>query len=282
MRGSEPRPSIRGAAVAGALSFTALLSAPSAPALAWGYEGHRIAADIAEQYLEPATVRQVRELLALDNATTLAEVSTWADDIRRQRPETARWHFVNIPIHPPMGTPPAYDAPRDCPTGDCVVAAIERFEAVLHDKAAPPRQRLEALKFIVHLVADIEQPLHCADNGDRGGNEVHVEFEGRSTNLHAVWDSGILAAARISDERAFALSLARSIAPKEAELWRGGTPADWANDSYGVAARLIYGEWPHGPGALPASYEQAAIYVVDVQLEKAGLRLAALLNVALK
>jgi S1/P1 Nuclease len=251
-------------------------------ALAWGSEGHHIIADIAEQYLEPATAQQVHELLALENATTLAAVSMWADEIRAQRPETAPWHYVNIPINPPDGTPPAYDARRDCPTGDCVVAAIRRFEAVLRDKATPPRQRLEALKFLVHLVGDINQPLHCADDGDRGGNAVHLDFMGRSTNLHVVWDTGILANAGIGDERAYALSLAHSITSAEAEKWRSGTPADWADDSYGVASNLIYGVWPHSPGVLPASYEQKAIYVVQVQLEKGGVRLAAVLNDALR
>jgi len=267
-------------AAAAALGFAALLSTPT-PAHAWGSEGHHIAAEIAEQFLEPSTAHQVRELLAIDNETTLAQASTWADEIRPQRPETARWHYVNIPINPPAGTPPAYDPRRDCPTGDCVVAKIGAFEAVLRDKAASPRQRLDALKWIAHLVADINQPLHCADNQDRGGNDVHVDFMGRRTNLHAVWDTGILAAAHINDERAYALELAHSIAPAEAEKWRSGTPADWADDSYGVASNLIYGVWPHSPGDLPASYEQKAIYVVQVQLEKAGVRLAAVLNEAL-
>ena len=271
-----------GAVAAVALCFAALLSAPAKPALAWGSEGHHIAAEIAEQFLEPSTARQVRELLAIDNETTLAQASTWADEIRSQRPETARWHYVNIPITPPAGTPPAYDARRDCPTGACVVAKISAFEAVLGDKSAPPRQRLEALKWLVHLVADVNQPLHASNNGDRGGNDVQVDFMGRRTNLHAVWDTGILAAAHISDERAYALELARSISPAEAKQWRSGAPADWACDSYGVARNLIYGVWPHGPGDLPASYEQKAIYVVQVQLEKAGVRLAAVLNEALQ
>jgi hypothetical protein len=126
--------------LAARLGLLIVLGLP-APALAWGSEGHRIVAEIAEQYLEPATARQVRELLAIENTTTLAQVSTWADEIRPQRRETARWHFVDIPIHPPAGTPSAYDAERDCSRGDCVVAAIERFEAVLRDRSAPPRQR---------------------------------------------------------------------------------------------------------------------------------------------
>jgi hypothetical protein len=264
-----------------ALCFAALLSVPAAPAFAWGSEGHHIAAEIAEQFLEPSTAHQVRELLATDNETTLAQASTWADEITPQRPETARWHYVNIPINPPDGTPATYDPRRDCPTGDCVVAKIGAFEAVLRDRSAAPRQRLEALKWLVHLVADVNQPLHASDNGDRGGNDVHVDFMGRRTNLHAVWDTGILAAAHISDERAYALELAHSISPAEAAQWRSGTPADWACDSYGVARNLIYGVWPHEPGELPASYEQKAIYVVQVQLEKAGVRLAAVLNEAL-
>jgi S1/P1 Nuclease len=261
--------------------LAALLLLPGR-ALAWGSEGHHIVADIAEQYLESATAQQVHELLAVENVTTLAAVSTWADDIRTQRPETAPWHYVNIPINPPNGTPPAYDPRRDCEKDDCVVAAIGRFETALRDKAAPPRQRLEALKWLVHLVGDINQPLHCADNQDRGGNDVHVDFMGWRTNLHAVWDSGILAAAHIRDERAYALELAHSISPAEAEKWRSGTPADWADDSYGVARNLIYGVWPHDPGALPDSYEQKGIYVVQVQLEKGGVRLAAVLNEALR
>jgi hypothetical protein len=118
-----------------------VLFALTAHALTWGSEGHHIAAEIAEQFLEPPTVRQVRELLAIDSETTLAQASTCADETRPQRPVTARWHYVNIPINPPDGTPPAYDRRRDCPTGDGVVAKIGAFEAMLRDKAAPPAAR---------------------------------------------------------------------------------------------------------------------------------------------
>ena len=89
----------RGAAGLGAVLL--LLAVMAGDVHAWGYEGHRIVAEIAEQYLEPATARQARELLALENVTTLADIATWADDIRRQRPETAPRHFVDIPVHPP-------------------------------------------------------------------------------------------------------------------------------------------------------------------------------------
>ena len=184
-------------------------------------------------------------------STTLAEVSTWADDIRRQRPSTAPWHYVDIPVHPQYG-PPAYDAARDCPDGNCVVAKIDEFAAVLGDKAAPQRDRLEALKFLIHFVADIHQPFHCADDHDRGGNDTHVSFLGRNTTLHALWDTGLLEAAAITDERAYALKLAQSIKPADLERWRRGTAADWATESY-ERARAIYGRVTRGtiaPGFL--------------------------------
>jgi hypothetical protein len=259
-----------------------IIIALTGQALAWGDEGHRIVAEIAEQYLKAGTAHQVRELLALENATTLAAVSTWADEIRGQRRETARWHYVNIPIHPPAGTPPGYDAARDCPTGDCVVAKIDELAAVLGDKAVhDARERLEALKFVVHFVADVHQPLHAANDGDRGGNDVRVTLMGRQTNLHAIWDTGILFSAGIGDERAYALQLARSIRPIELDQWRDGSAATWATESNDIARRLIYGAWPHGPDALRGSYAETALPVVSVQLEKAGVRLAAVLNAAL-
>lgn len=256
--------------------FALLLSGVPSPTQAWGTEGHRIVADIAERYLEPTTVHQVRDLLALDNATTLAEVSNWADQIRDQRPDTAPWHFVNIPIGAP-----GYDPSRDCPGGACVIAKIDEFASELPDIQLSSRQRLEALKFVVHFVADVHQPLHASDDDDRGGNEVRVEFLGRRTNLHAVWDAGILEPAIRGDERGYALSLASAITPVMVEAWSKSSPIDWANESHLVAERVIYNKLPHMPGVLPTSYERAALPIVNEQLEKAGVRLAALLNSAL-
>jgi len=111
-------------------------------ALGWGWEGHRVVAEIAEQYLVIEAARQVRDLLARENSSTLAEVSTWADQIRLQRQETARWHFVNIPIYPHEGTPAGYDLERDCLRSDCVVAKIAQFAGVLGGQEASPSQRL--------------------------------------------------------------------------------------------------------------------------------------------
>jgi len=261
------------------LLASGVVAALTQNARAWGLEGHHIAAEIAERYLEPEAARQVHELLAIENATTLAEVSTWADDIRGQRRDTAPWHYVNIPIHPQYG-PPAYDAERDCPRGNCVVSKIDEFTAELRDRAVPRRERLEALKFLVHFVADIHQPLHCADDHDRGGNDVHISFLGHTTTLHALWDSGLLEAAQITDERSYAAKLAQLITPANLEKWRRGSPSDWATESYGIA-RSIYGESQEAR-SLQVFYEAELLPVVNTQLEKAGVRLAGVLNQALK
>jgi S1/P1 Nuclease len=247
---------------------------------AWVTAGHRVVAELAEQFLEISTARQVRDLLALENVTTLAHVSMWADQIRLQRPETGPWHFVNIPIHPASGTLAAYDRERDCPQDNCVVAKIDQFARDLSDQNAPPRQRLEALKFLTHFVADIHQPLHCANNNDRGGNDTWVELNGKPTTLHAVWDASILAPAVNLDERAYALSLARSITDARRTLWRG-SPPDWANESYEIAATVIYKRQLDPHDILPMSYAADMLPIVNERLQRAGVRLAKILNAAL-
>ena len=246
-------------------------------ALAWGSEGHRVVAEIAEQYLEPAARGQVRELLAVENATSLAAISTWADQVRPQRRSTGPWHYVDIQIGDAK-----YDAARDCPGNNCLVAKIDELAKVLADRGAAPATRLEALKFLVHFVGDLHQPFHVADNHDRGGNEVIVTFNGRKTNLHAVWDTALLAPAVQGDERAYALALARSLTAADIKAWSSGSTVDWANDTHDVAVRTVYGSLPHGAGMLPPSYAAEALPIANQQLEKAGIRLAVILNATIR
>src|SRR5437763_7905713 len=122
---------------------------------AWGPEGHAIIAEIAELRLEPLVRSQVVQLLRLEGLRHLDQVASWPDAVRPSRPETAPWHFVDIPL-----TAPAYDAARDCVGGNCVVFQIQRFASILGDRTALPQARLEALKFLVHFAGDIHQPLH--------------------------------------------------------------------------------------------------------------------------
>ena len=124
--------------------------------------------------------------------------------------------------------------------------------------------------------------FHVADNHDRGGNEVTVTFSGRKTNLHAVWDTALLAPAIQGDERAYALALARSLAAADIKTWSLGSVIDWANDTHDVAVRTVYGSLPHEAGVLPPSYAVEAVPIANQQLEKASIRLAATLNKVFK
>jgi len=169
-----------------------LVSVPNL--FAWGGEGHKIIAAIADKRLTPGARMQV---IALLEGTPLPDVASWADDVRKERPETSRWHYVDIPYEAT-----SYDAARDCQLtdhGDCVIAEIVRAEKMLGDTSQSEADRAEALKFLIHFLGDMHQPLHCAERkdpvtgkGDRGGNDVHLSFFGTPTNLHAVWDSGLI------------------------------------------------------------------------------------------
>src|SRR4051812_5054881 len=174
------------------LAFAAVVGL-SSHALAWGSEGHEVVAQIGETSLSPNTRSQVKELLGTQ-ASSLADVANWADQVRPSRPETAPWHYVDIPVESS-----GYDAQRDCRNDDCVVAQITLKVMQIGDLSLLPAVRLEALKWVVHLVGDVHQPLHCADNGDRGGNEIAVTFEGHRKKLHSIWDTGIIDAA--ADDR---------------------------------------------------------------------------------
>ena len=142
-------------------------------------------------------------------------------------------------------------------------------------------QRLEALKYLVHFIGDVHQPLHASNNNDRGGNEVPVTFMRRQTNLHIVWDTGILEPAVKGDERGYAMQLTRSITQAELTQWSQGDPISWANGSHDMAASVVYKELQHA-GALPDSYEAQALPIVNGQLQRAGVRLARILNDCLR
>lgn len=252
-----------------ALVSLALCALPGT-VFAAGEAAHRIVADIAEQFLEPRIAEQVRTLLALDNATTLAAVSNWADQIRAQRPATSRWHYVEIPL-----SSVAYEPGRDCGGGACVVAKLDQYAAVLRDKSAAPRDRLEALKFVVNFAGDIHQPLHAADNRGRGAGGIVMISDGRRMNLRQLWDDELLS--NVGDGRAMALDLAMSVTEGERRAWQIGSAVDWANESHAVARGFVYRYLPSS-GVLSASYEAAVLPVAVDRLRRAGVRLARILN----
>jgi hypothetical protein len=255
---------------------TIALFASSVSCLAWGPEGHSLVGRIAETQLTPAAHARVSAILA--PGETLASIASWADEVRRSRPETGAWHFIDIPIHQAH-----LDMTRDCPNGQCVIAKIADLRKKLRDPSTPPDQRREALMFLVHFVGDMHQPLHCSDNDDKGGNGVRVVFFDRPTNLHSVWDSGLLGRMGPADEL-FREWSAESL--RHAKKWRKGTVEQWAEESHRAAQKVIYGRLPKVPAGTPEplglDYEKTADPLVRKQVEKAGARLAAVLNETLQ
>lgn len=263
------------AALCAAGSVFAVLCA-AGPAFAWGPEGHEIVAHIAADALTGTARAKVAVLLGGDARATMMRDSTWADEIRDDRPDTAAWHFVNIEV----GSA-GYAAARDCPGGNCVVFQIEKDARILADARNSPATRAEALRFLIHFVGDIHQPLHAADRDDRGGNLLAVSLGGRRTSLHHVWDNDVVAALG-TDPARVARAIEGGITPAQRAAWSGGAPAGWATESFALAERAIYAQLPKtspgAPVALPGDYPRKQRAIVTAQLARAGLRLGALLN----
>jgi len=166
------------------MKFLVLFALLTSNVFAWGPEGHMIVAEIAQKELSPKAKAGVTDLL---RGQSLADVSNWADSIKGQTEwmHTKPWHFVDIPDGE------SYDTIEHAHDGDTIVAITE-LVAVLKSKSADFDTKQNALKFIVHFVGDIHQPLHVGRPSDRGGNSTKVIFEGKNSNLHAFWDSGII------------------------------------------------------------------------------------------
>lgn len=227
---------------------------------AWGTQGHQLVANLAYAQLTHKAKTEVDRLLALEPGATLASISTWADDHRNRT--TAAWHYINFPRDSCT-----YDAQRDCADGNCVVEAINRQLAVLESDATDERW-LTALKYVVHFVADVHQPLHAGYADDRGGNTYQLQAFGRGTNLHALWDTGLIQ------------NLGMSSAGLTARLTgvRVGN-AGLAMERVAEESCRIVGEVGfYPPRKLDVDYVERYTPVIELRLATAGTRLAAILN----
>jgi hypothetical protein len=248
-----------------------LVLAGRSPVMAWAPEGHQVAAAIAERELTPAARAAVASLLGGQAMMVLD--SSWADEIRQQRPDTGSWHYVNIEI----GSG-GYDAARDCPAGNCVVAQIARDTRILSDRSASRAAKAEALRFLIHFVADLHQPLHAADRHDNGGNLETVTWHGKRTSLHQIWDSDVVAALGRDSDR-IAANIEAGLTPEQKAQLRAGTVQAWTDESFHLAESEIYARLPSsGRLRLPNDYVQTQSAVARLQLARAGIRLAAILN----
>jgi hypothetical protein len=299
--------------------------APS-PTWAWGCEGHQVVALLAEQNLTPHALAMVMQILRdgpIDPSLSryckeggtdpMADASTWPDDIRTLRPETAPWHYIDIPL----GTSHE-DIARFCPLPEsCVTQAITDQLAILREPNIDPQKKADALRFLIHFVGDLHQPLHATTNNDQGGNCVPVAFfdvppqlrnpetESYAPNLHGVWDVNILARMTSGNTpEQVASELKESLQSKIARWKKASADVNgWAWESYRLAQKIVYGKLPvripvESPQIvkscaddnhvsarmlklderLEQPYQDAEAPVLQEQIAKAGARLALLLN----
>jgi hypothetical protein len=249
------------------LALPLLIHAPHREARWWDL-GHRTVARIAEPRLTPRARAAVRDILG---GQSLADASVWADNIRQYRHDADPLHYVNIPLQDTT-----YDPARHCPSGRCVIAAIEADRRVLANPSASGADRAEALRFLVHFIGDLHQPLHVADDDDRGGNRRVVYLLGDSTNLHAVWDGALLDREGVS-ETSYLSRLRHEMDTMDLAALERGRVADWAMEGHHTAVALAYGRAPRD-GRLDRAYVAAASAAVDHAIIAAGVRLARVLN----
>lgn len=252
------------------LTISALLIAQHA--FSWGVLGHRIASEIAEQHL---TKKAKKELHKLIGKETLAWWSNWPDFIKSDSTwnHASPWHYVDLPGHMEKDQ---FTADLKKLPGKNLYTQIQAMMAELKDKSLPAEKRKVALYFLVHLVGDLHQPLHVGRDEDAGGNKIVVYWFDKKTNLHALWDSMLIEFQQYSyTEYAKLLNIADD---NQVKAWQSGSLEDWFYESH-VISDSIYDATPND-SKLSYRYNYRFQKVLEEQLLKGGVRLAALLNQA--
>ncbi len=235
--------------------------------LALGQTGHRITGKIAEQYLTDKTKKALFDILGNES---LAEASTYVDEMRSSPDEfwqntASSYHYVTIPDgknYDDVGAPAKGDA----------VFALKKYSQTVQDPLASKQNKILAIKFIVHLIGDLHQPFHVGNGTDRGGNEVKIKFFGRDSNLHYIWDTGMLSRRELSYSE-WSEWLSRQITDKNVKQWNSIDPKVWIKESQSIRQKA----YPE-TDALKYEYLYNNLPILKIRLKQAGIRMAAYLN----
>lgn len=259
----------------------------TAPAEAWGRDGHRIVCDLAYRYLTEAARTEIDRLVALDGEFGhFRDICSWADRVRSTtHASTGPWHYINQERDDPVIDP------EDCSGLGCITSAIDLHAGILADTSNSDEERLEALKFLAHWLGDIHQPLHVSINGDRGGNDIPVIWRGeRHSNFHRVWDSEILLdhmgeewpwSAESERWSYLVESLAAEIPLNGVEVYTELNSIAWAQESHDIVRSrdfAYYWARPENTLEFGDAYYERGLRISRQQLKQGGVRLAGLLN----
>jgi hypothetical protein len=268
-------------------------------AWAWGYDGHKIVAVIAADNLTPAAQSHVAHILGVSAdksaITSAMEIASTRPDtkFREEDSRTAPWHYINICLQ---------DQRRDvvarCPRGNCVTGKIEEYSRRLRQERYDRWGASGDLAFLIHFVGDIHQPLHAANDADRGGNCVTVDSHAKEKDLHAVWDTTVVRRLERSVDSGRPETTAHRLeqtyaAERETDSWIPADDIAWESKQLAHADIYTALQIPIEPCApatdacssvpgrvveLNAAYLNHAETIAGHQLAKAGFRLASLLN----
>jgi hypothetical protein len=241
-------------------------------AFCWYDKGHRIVGLIAQANLTADARKEIEKILP--GSMTLADAAIWPDHEGRSIRDFDPLHYVTIPENAS-----GYDQGRDCPERNCMVEALKWFSAVIADKSAPIMMRRLALHYVAHLVGDIHQPLHAGRAMDQTGINISVSYRGQKTNLHFFWDTDLVEM-ETGDEEEIARRLTANLTAEERFKWQAGGPTQWTDESLMLVRSYAYNTGPSVE--LSDDYVEKARPIVRRRLAQAGIRLAWLLNSALK
>ncbi|TMP39481.1 S1/P1 nuclease [Pseudoalteromonas rubra] len=242
-------------------------------ALSWGMNGHRVVGELAQQHLTSTTEKSVKALLAEDS---LAEVSTWADEMRSStetfwKKQSGKWHYINIKD---PGSMARYDDKSVVHRHDVkhILDGINYSVSVLENTKSSKEDKQFALKFLVHLVGDAHQPFHAGRSEDRGGNLIKVTFFKEETNLHSVFDTKLIEHQGLSYRELSDFIVTRD--KKKIAQMLNSRPADWLVESNQIAEKIYNGNETD----ISWAYIHRYTPVVKSRLLQGGIRLAGLLN----
>jgi hypothetical protein len=238
--------------------------------ISWGSLGHHVVGEIAENHLTPKAEAAVKALL---RNQSLADVSSWADEVRSQRPETAPLHFLNLPLGL---TFPEFEKQVESMSNGNVYAGILKAEQDLKDESVSRDKKVEALKFLVHFVGDAHQPMHVSRAEDKGGNSIKLTYNTANTNLHSIWDSKLIEQDG-TDYKELAKKYDQAT-PAEIKKWQSDPIIMWVWESYQISSQLYAEVDSIKDGNVGESYYAKHIPIVENRIEKAGIRLSGLLN----